>query len=352
MPYTTDSNPVGTNYPKRTPAMHAEFIQRKFQECYAESVSQKQAAAIRYKEGIYLEFSSAQGHDLAIKSLEDRKAGIRLLNVHEDKEKSVIKATVYIPAGKESSFLKKIEDYANVLTSKGNPKNNDLVSSIDDIKVAMLDSFWVGERDSMPRETPVWCEIWLRYDFKKENIETWRKTEESISLICYENKIHIDDKHIVFPERIVKMVYASAEQLKMLIAVCPYIAEIRRAQEATTFFTDLSNKEQKEWIDDLLQRADYTVGHSEVRYASCQYGGVPYFSDAGRWASGGYTDLVAGDVIFFDWDGDGTADHTGLVIGTDGTSVYTVEGNSGDTCKTKKYALNSSVILGYGLMNW
>ena len=30
MPYTTDSNPVGTNYPKRTPAMHAEFIQRKF----------------------------------------------------------------------------------------------------------------------------------------------------------------------------------------------------------------------------------------------------------------------------------------------------------------------------------
>ena len=258
MPYTTDSNPVGTNYPKRTPAMHAEFIRRKFQECYAESVSQKQAAAIRYKEGIYLEFSSAQGHDLAIKSLEDRKAGIRLLNVHEDKEKSVIKATVYIPAGKESSFLKKIEDYANVLTSKGNPKNNDLVSSIDDIKVAMLDSFWVGERDSMPRETPVWCEIWLRYDFKKENIETWRKTEESISLICYENKIHIDDKHIVFPERIVKMVYASAEQLKMLIAVCPYIAEIRRAQEATTFFTDLSNKEQKEWIDDLLQRADYT----------------------------------------------------------------------------------------------
>lgn len=94
------------------------------------------------------------------------------------------------------------------------------------------------------------------------------------------------------------------------------------------------------------------VGHSEVRYASCQYGGVPYFQGAGRWANGGYTDLVAGDVIFFDWDGDGKANHTGLVIGTDGSYVYTVEGNSGDTCKTKKYAINSSVILGYGLMNW
>lgn len=107
-----------------------------------------------------------------------------------------------------------------------------------------------------------------------------------------------------------------------------------------------------EWCACFVSWCMNQVGHSEVRYASCQYGGVPYFQGAGRWANGGYTDLVAGDVIFFDWDGDGKANHTGLVIGTDGSYVYTVEGNSGDTCKTKKYAINSSVILGYGLMNW
>lgn len=107
-----------------------------------------------------------------------------------------------------------------------------------------------------------------------------------------------------------------------------------------------------EWCACFVSWCMNQVGHSEVKYASCQYGGVPYFQGAGRWANGGYTDLVAGDVIFFDWDGDGKANHTGLVIGTDGSYVYTVEGNSGDTCKTKKYAINSSVILGYGLMNW
>lgn len=155
MPYTSTSKPIGTNYPKRTVATHAAFIQRKLQECYSKSLSQKQVAAIRYKEGTYLEFSSAKGHDLAIKSLENRKAGIRLLNVHEDEEKSIIKATVYIPAGKESFFLKKVEAYANEQTSNGNPKNNDLVRSIDDIKVAMLDSFWVGTSESMPKDTPV-----------------------------------------------------------------------------------------------------------------------------------------------------------------------------------------------------
>ena len=37
---------------------------------------------------------------------------------------------------------------------------------------------------------------------------------------------------------------------------------------------------------------------------------------------------------------------------TDGSRVYTVEGNSGDACKIKSYDLNYQSIKGYGLMNW
>ena len=41
--------------------------------------------------------------------------------------------------------------------------------------------------------------------------------------------------------------------------------------------------------------------------------------------------------FFLCWDLDGTADHVGIsLIGTDGSRVYTVEGNSGDACKIKK----------------
>ena len=54
----------------------------------------------------------------------------------------------------------------------------------------------------------------------------------------------------------------------------------------------------------------------------------------------------------FDWDLDGVADHVGLVLGRDGSRVYTVEGNSGDACKIKSYDLNYQCIKGYGLMNW
>ena len=94
------------------------------------------------------------------------------------------------------------------------------------------------------------------------------------------------------------------------------------------------------------------AGKSEPRFAGCQSQGVPWFQSRGQWGARGYENIAPGDAIFFDWDGDGSADHVGLVIGTDGERVYTVEGNSGDACKIKSYPVNYSCIKGYGLMNW
>ena len=93
-------------------------------------------------------------------------------------------------------------------------------------------------------------------------------------------------------------------------------------------------------------------GLSEPRFAGCQSQGVPWFQSHGQWGARGYDNLAPGDAIFFDWDMDGSADHVGIVIGTDGSRVYTVEGNSGDACKIRSYDVNYECIKGYGLMNW
>jgi cell wall-associated NlpC family hydrolase len=94
------------------------------------------------------------------------------------------------------------------------------------------------------------------------------------------------------------------------------------------------------------------AGLSEPHFAACQSQGVPWFTSHGQWGARGYANIAPGDAIFFDWDLDGSADHVGLVIGTDGNRVYTVEGNSGDACKIKSYPLDYACIKGYGLMNW
>ena len=54
--------------------------------------------------------------------------------------------------------------------------------------------------------------------------------------------------------------------------------------------------------------------------------GVPWFQSRGQWGARDYENIAPGDAIFFDWDLDGSADHVGIVIGTDGSRIYTVEG--------------------------
>lgn len=107
-----------------------------------------------------------------------------------------------------------------------------------------------------------------------------------------------------------------------------------------------------EWCACFVSWCYGQMGLSEPRFAACQSQGIPWFTSHGQWGDRSYTNIAPGDAIFFDWDGDGSADHVGLVVGTDGSRVYTVEGNSGDACKVKSYPLDYSCIKGYGLMNW
>lgn len=61
-----------------------------------------------------------------------------------------------------------------------------------------------------------------------------------------------------------------------------------------------------------------------------------------------------GDIIFFDYNGNGTPDHVGFVTGNDGTLVHTCEGNSGSPAmvRRKTYYLDDEDILGYGVLTY
>lgn len=72
----------------------------------------------------------------------------------------------------------------------------------------------------------------------------------------------------------------------------------------------------------------------------------------------GYTPKK-GDLIFFDWSGNGSSQHVGLVDYIDGSTVYTVEGNCSGKVKARKYTTsgskpynNVSAIMGYGVPDY
>ena len=107
-----------------------------------------------------------------------------------------------------------------------------------------------------------------------------------------------------------------------------------------------------EWCAAFVSWAYAQAGKDEPRFTGV-YWGAEWFKEREQWGDADYKDIAPGDCIFFDWNLDGDADHVGLVIGTDGANVYTVEGNRDDICISRGYSReNYKWILGYGLMDW
>ena len=81
------------------------------------------------------------------------------------------------------------------------------------------------------------------------------------------------------------------------------------------------------------------------KYAGC-VNGVQWFKDRGQWADNDIAP-TPGMIVFFDWDNpngssgpqDGEADHTGIVERVENGIVYTGEGNTGDSCAERHYAV-------------
>ena len=90
------------------------------------------------------------------------------------------------------------------------------------------------------------------------------------------------------------------------------------------------------------------------KFAAC-VNGVQWFKDRGQWQDRSF-EPSAGQIIFFDWDNkgssgpqDGQSDHVGIVEKCENGIVYTIEGNSGDSCRQRQYPVGYYEILGYGV---
>lgn len=252
-PYTSTLSP---NIPKvvipRNRILHGQYLQEQFKKAWDESQSD-QLAVVGARNGVYLEFISDPDAELVTKSLDDmRSKEIRLLNVRKEKNQLgqlVTLATVYVSNHKRKHFTNKLEEYITQNTVKGNPKHQDLVASISDIRNALLvDSFWTDLSAPKPEKEKKWVEVWLRGD-SDEDVKVFDKLLAQLDL---ESRSGI----VKFPERMVKVVLASADDLEKLTQASDLIAEYRLAKSTAAIFMDMEAKEQGEWIDNLLKRID------------------------------------------------------------------------------------------------
>ena len=91
---------------------------------------------------------------------------------------------------------------------------------------------------------------------------------------------------------------------------------------------------------------DYIKNKWAPKFAGCTTA-VAWFKERGQWHRPDETPQ-AGDIIFFDWEQDNAVDHVGIVTGVVKDQVYTIEGNSSDRCRQKRYFIGDDVIFGFG----
>lgn len=109
--------------------------------------------------------------------------------------------------------------------------------------------------------------------------------------------------------------------------------------------------ERVEWCACFVSWCANQCGYIDAgtipKFSGCQWG-VSWFKQHGQWINNRITP-TPGMIIFFDWDGNGMSDHTGIVEKVENGRVYTIEGNTEDSCRERSYPLGDYEILGYGI---
>jgi hypothetical protein len=198
--------------------------------------------------GSFLIFESSPDHELALKQLEAEPSGIELVNVRI--VNNVTLALVLVPNGKLKHFINRLTEYLTKSKKKGEPRHQELIDSIEKIRSAALESFWMepgGTSFPSPSVSVAW-EIWLRVGRNPgQAIEAFR-------VEATQRGLQVGQRSIMFRDRAVLLAVGTREQLESSLDILNMIAELRLAKECPTSFVQMTPREQAEWSADALRR--------------------------------------------------------------------------------------------------
>jgi len=218
-----------------------------------EAKNQQQQAGIPSGLGLQIQFTSLPDVELAIQSLADVRAGIELRNVRRDEHH--IYATVFVPDGKLDVFERKIHDYIEERKGKKGQAldNKALINTISEIRSAAFNELWTDDLSALPatEHESIWWEVWLAIQKNRS------ATNHSFRTIARQIGFELSQDELHFPERSVLLMRGTQAQLHQSITLLNSIAELKRAKETAEFFDSLNPTDQREWVDELLDRTQW-----------------------------------------------------------------------------------------------
>lgn len=211
-----------------------------------QQISSRDSALTAGQDGFYLQFDIPLEHREAIDGLESRRSGIEIVAVRPPaQDAESVSATVFVPLEQADFFETKVEQYRSEETRTGNPRNQNLVARIDDVRLAPVRALFTDAPASFParQASPIWWEIWIR----DEKLATFRAAAARLN-------VRVKDEVANFPERDVVLALADRGTMERLVANSDAVAELRIAKDTPSFFLELAPSEQADWVLDARGR--------------------------------------------------------------------------------------------------
>lgn len=273
-------------------------------------------------------------------------------------------------AGSRAVWPEVLAIYAVQTTS--NSDNPQEVASITDEKVELLrEIFWQMNEISYETATVTEMELIETDDGNGNIVEEWRQVVHTYLYITVSHKTAAETAAALGfnDDQLKQLEELLATENATLWTSVLYGITATDGQIITVALSQIGNvggepywswygfNSRVEWCACFVSWCANECGYIDAgiipKFASC-VNGVSWFKERGQWMDNS-VEPTPGMIIFFDWDKaatggpDGRSDHVGIVEKVENGRVFTIEGNSSDSCRQRSYILGYYEILGYGI---
>lgn len=247
LPYTARSGGGGKyERPPRDRLLHADKLLSDLRE----TQTQAKQRGLRDTDPTPLTVELRPEAAKLVESLENARSDISLLNAIDTGQG--IRATIQVPPGKRRIIEAVLTRYKTGEDPRsGRPRHQDLVENIDAIRLATEADLWTDSLPFPDLDESLWWEVWVYVGDETPEAAQQRFVEDARAAGLIDK---VRRRPLVFPERVVALVYGSHAQWQRNPRLFLHVAELRRAKELNADYVQSTPRFQRELSDEFLAR--------------------------------------------------------------------------------------------------
>lgn len=255
--------PKALKLPERERIAHAGSLQSQYAVAKAEAERRlAQSEDIEDQHFVSITFAGKTDHDLDVAGLSDHSNDICVLGTKIVGSRQI--AHLRIPRTKLDHFEKLFTAYEADLDGTGNKTRERLVTSLEEIRLSVLDDFFGDEPSEFPElEEEIWWEVWL--DTRAVPQGTHQNVAESFMDRAAKQGIAVGRTELRFPETVILLARTSRSGWSKFPRLFRDLAELRRARLVyVSDFLGMQSVEQLEYANDFASRTTFAGADSPV----------------------------------------------------------------------------------------